>query len=645
MKKLFFLLAVSTLANMSIEAVPTAWSMRPKRPKKMEASKKKEVLVDGMAFEPLPISLHYEHPAPGLIPTEELMNVPIEFMRTSDGGFARARDEELIVTLCLNELNQLPSTTPLYASALKAISETVGRYAYERGYIGYFFTADLDQLMKNKKGSHKAESFCPSGVSIEITNSFCGKVRTLASDPALNGPIVDGDRYAYIRHESPIKPSDGKFTKKSILRQDKLDDYAIYLNRYPDRKVDIHIHPLDDPSMMSVDYMITRNRAWHVYLGASNTGTRATGKWIESAGFIHTQAIATDATFRLDYSTADLGKFHSVKSSYDFSFFRLYRTRCKLDVAYNFFSSTQLGYANSDFRGRQYAVGANWTTNLHQNGRLFVDGFLEAKYRMIEVNNLVTNVNSHYVRFITPRLGCFVEKSTSSGHFHVDAGLNTNINGFLVGARAGMQNLGRPQVDTSWVYFDWGAEANIFLDALKEESNPPLAHELRFRTKGQWAFNFRLIPQLEGVLGGFYSVRGYPESFIAGDSAAAATIEYLYHFPRNFKPNPNPRVRIFHRPFKAAPRFVGDRPDWDLIFRTFLDVGKSHVNKKLGELDATLIGTGVGGELVVLDHLFIRADLGIAVRKAINANSTSSVNAEQIMPGHARLHISATLMY
>lgn len=629
----------------SASAAPISWSMRPKRPKKIEAPVKKEVLVDGMAFEPLPISLHYEHEAPGLISIEDLMKVPIELMKTSDGGYARARDEEVIVTMSLDELNQLPNTTPIYASALKAISETIGRYAYERGYIGYFFTADLDQLMKNQKGSHKADSFCPSGVSIEITNSFCGKVRTLASGPAFNRPIVDGDRYAYIRDESPVKASEGQFTKKSILRQDKLDSYALYLNRYPDRKVDIHIYPLDDPSMMSVDYIITRKRPWHVYVGASNTGTRATGKWIESAGFIHTQAIATDATFRIDYSTADLGKFHSVKSSYDFSFFRLHRTRCKIDVAYNFFSSTQLGYPNSDFRGRQYAIGANWTTNLRQNERLFIDGSLGAKYRMIEVNNLVTSVNSHYVRFVTPRLGCSLEKSTLAGRFHADMGLNTNINGFLVGARGGIQSLGRSQVDTSWVYLDWGAELNLFLDALRDDPSPPLAHELRFRTKGQWAFNFRLIPQLEGVLGGFQSVRGYPESFIAGDSVAAATLEYLYHFPRNFKPNPHPRVRVFHRPFKAAPRFVGDRPDWDLIFRSFLDVGKSHANKKLSELDATLIGTGAGLELVILDYLFIRADLGIAARKAINANSTSGLEAEQVMPGHARLHVSATLMY
>jgi hemolysin activation/secretion protein len=625
----------------SFAEAPFAWTKRPRRPK-MERHFSASSPIDGEVFHPLPITLKYEHDAPGLIPIKKLMQVPIELMRTAEGGYAHARDDQPVVSLTLDELNQHVSSTPLYASALKAISEALGQYAYKSGYIGYFFTISLEdaQNVHSKTRGSKEQV-----LTIEISTAFCGDVRTVVKDKKYDRPIVNGYRYNYIRNKSPVYAAHGEYKTTSILRKDHLDEYAIYLNRYPDRQVDVHIHPLDDPGMMSVDYMITPKRPWHIYLGAANTGTHTTGKWIESVGFIHTQAIATDATFRLDYSTADFGRFHSVRTYYDFNFFGLRRTRCRPHISYNYFSSSQLGYETSDFRGRQYLFGVLWDVNVHQRGRLFIDGVLDVRYRLISVNNIATGIDSRNVRFLTPRLGMAIEKSAYGSHFKADLGLNFAINGFAVGSRAGVQSLGRPQVDDSWWYFDGGFDYRLFLDAIKQKSKSPMAHEIHMRGMSQLAFGYRLIPQLQGVLGGMQTVRGYPEGMISGDSVLALTFEYLYHFPRKFKPNPNPRVKIFRRKFKAAPRFEGDRPDWDLAFKTFLDVGGSHSNRKLGEYDSQLVGAGVGGEVSFLDKLSLRMDLGVALRKAINANSVTGQPVDAVRPGHTRLHMSATFMY
>lgn len=634
-------MALSLCIDASFAEAPFAWATRPRR-HKAQKSQSASSPIDGEVFHPLPITLKYEHDAPGLIPIDKLMQVPIEFMRTAEGGYAHARDDQPIVSLTLDELNHHTGSTPLYASALKAISEALGQYAYKEGYIGYFFTISSEDA---KAVHSKTRGSSDNGLVIEISTAFCGDVRTVVNDKKYDKPIVNGYRYNYIRHKSPVYASHGEYKTASILRKDHLDEYAIYLNRYPDRQVDVHIHPLDDPGMMSVDYMITPKRPWHIYLGAANTGTKTTGQWIESAGFIHTQAIATDATFRLDYSTADFGRFHSVRTYYDFNFFGLRRTRCRPHLSYNYFSSSQLGYETSDFRGRQYLFGVLWDVNLHQRGRLFVDGIFDVRYRMISVNNIATGIDTRNVRFLTPRLGASIEKSAYGSHFKADLGVNFVINGFAVGSRAGVQNLGRPQVDVSWWYFDGGFDYRLFLDTLKQKSKSPMAHEIHLRGMAQLAFGYRLIPQLQGVLGGMYTVRGYPEGMISGDSVLALTFEYLYHFPRKFKPNPNPRVKIFRRKFKAAPRFEGDRPDWDLIFKTFLDVGGSHSNRKLSEYDSQLVGAGVGGEVTFLDKLSLKMDLGVALRKAINANSITGQAVDAVRPGHTRLHISATFMY
>jgi len=144
--------------------------------------------------------------------------------------------------------------------------------------------------------------------------------------------------------------------------------------------------------------------------------------------------------------------------------------------------------------------------------------------------------------------------------------------------------------------------------------------------RGQWSAGNRLVPQFEQVIGGLYSVRGYDQSVLAGDSVLVLNAEYRFHLPRALGIQPVP-AELFGEPFRFVPQAVFGRPDWDLILRAFFDVGRTFVSDKLPfEVEQTLLGTGVGIELQLKQNLDFRVDWGVALRDvpSRNVNAGSS---------------------
>ncbi len=158
--------------------------------------------------------------------------------------------------------------------------------------------------------------------------------------------------------------------------------------------------------------------------------------------------------------------------------------------------------------------------------------------------------------------------------------------------------------------------------------------KLCLKAAGRRRFGDRVIPQSEYVIGGFHTVRGYPENIAAGDSAIVGTAEYRFHVPRVFRPQPIPG-RLFNSPFRYAPQQAYGNADWDLILRAFIDAGYViNVDRQSFEHNDTLIGTGVGMELVLWQNSSFRVDYGIPL------HDTPDVKA-----GSGRFHFSFEFAY
>jgi hemolysin activation/secretion protein len=147
----------------------------------------------------------------------------------------------------------------------------------------------------------------------------------------------------------------------------------------------------------------------------------------------------------------------------------------------------------------------------------------------------------------------------------------------------------------------------------------------------------RLIPQEEEVVGGLFTVRGYPESVVAADSVFIASAEYRFHYPRS---RPHMEIekqrKLFGKPFRWVPEAPYGKADWDLILKAFFDVGTTIQTDRLGfEQDDTLIGTGVGVEIQFKQNLTLRLDWGFVLSEIEN----------EVDVGDNRVHVVFTVLY
>ena len=204
--------------------------------------------------------------------------------------------------------------------------------------------------------------------------------------------------------------------------------------------------------------------------------------------------------------------------------------------------------------------------------------------------------------------------------------------------------LGRTDPSRNPLVLQFEAAQSAYLETLLDpegfaSGKSTLANEIYVKAiHGQYAFNYRLFPQAEDVAGGFYSVRGYPESIVAGDSVAVATAEYRFHFPRILpvQSDPSKTPFLWDKSFRFAPSQTYGHPDWDLIARAFVDVGEVINNdRQTFEFNSTLVGTGVGIELQYKQHFNFRVDWGVALTDVPG----------MVEVGENRFHISATILY
>jgi hemolysin activation/secretion protein len=220
-------------------------------------------------------------------------------------------------------------------------------------------------------------------------------------------------------------------------------------------------------------------------------------------------------------------------------------------------------------------------------------------------------------------------------------------------------------VNRNYTILQANASESFFIEPLfagweerDRQNRPTAANEMYFSMKGQYTTDDkRLIPELEETAGGLYSVRGYPESAVAGDSVVYGTAEYRLHVPRLLgiaAPNsllgrqiPSPPLMGGGGGFNYQPRAANTPGDWDLILKGFIDAGYVHYNQinleQAGTFDAGLVGAGAGLEMRLRDNVTILADYGWALTPIHEADG--SKNALDVTPGSGRFNFVFTLLY
>jgi len=243
--------------------------------------------------------------------------------------------------------------------------------------------------------------------------------------------------------------------------------------------------------------------------------------------------------------------------------------------------------------------------------------------------------------FLIGTVGVRIDERVPTRSIYGEAAIDFTLDG---GDPSEIPGLGRLRAQDSWTVVRWNAGASFFLEPLfwpdawqdKDSPGSSLAHEIAVRVNGQSSFGDRLIPQQQSVVGGLYTVRGYPQSAVAGDSAVIGSAEYRVHVPQLLGTSTEVGT-LFGEPFRYRP----DRPygmaDWDLILAAFVDYGQTSVEDADSfEFDEQLIGAGLGIGLEYKRNVRLRVDWGMAL---------SDLDDGSVQSGDSEVHVVATLAF
>ncbi|MEM7227397.1 MAG: ShlB/FhaC/HecB family hemolysin secretion/activation protein [Planctomycetota bacterium] len=583
---------------------------------------------------------HPDHPDLSL-----LHAMPIGLGLVEDGYVAPRQGVDIEWTT-LGQLTIPSADTSYYASAVQWIIESILGWYIENDFMAVRVDPDFDDI------SPRGEDIRAPGrtaLGLVISTGIVSELRTLGSGERVSdkGPILPEDRInnaVHERHrlESPIQPYDpnSDLPRSDLLRRDSLNDFIYFRSRHPGRRMDVSLSPGSEPDTAALDYLITENRPLTIFGQLSNTGTPSTDYLRQRFGFFHTQFTENDDILSLDYTTANFDDVHALLGSYDAPLSEDRRLRYRVYGSWAEYDASEVGFFNDTFSGESWGVGGELVGNVYQDDNFFLDLLGGVRYSDIEVENPFVGTGEE--SFLIPYVGARLEQV--SEWYDTRASVIFEFQ-YTDPDEVELAQLGRTSPDSEWTVMRWNASHSVYLEPLLNRANwedpstpesSTLAHEIRASFRGQYAFDNRLIPQEEAVAGGLYSVRGYPQSVVAGDTALIGSLEYRYHVPRGFGIEPEP-TQFFGQPFRRAPQYVFGMPDWDLVFKGFIDIGRVYQSDRLSfESHETLIGAGVGFDLLLRRNVNLRVDWGFVLKEI----ETADVNE-----GSDRLHFVLTILY
>lgn len=590
--------------------------------------------------------IEFERPSVDHPSVEDLAAIPVTVGVLSDGGYTYPREGLPVKQIRIGDFFT-DNGQVFYGGGIKAVTQALSSELTERRMlVGVSVAPDAGDIDWNtgndKRGTRKEFKIRVFTATVGGTDML---VQTPGTDP---DERLNPQRLERIRMGSPLNVG-------NLVRRDLLDDYMLKLNRHPGRRINAALVPSSDkPGEVTLQYQIVESKPWSVYLQVANIGTEKTGEWRERLGFFHNQLTDNDDSLRVDYMTSGFTESsNALTASYDRPIFDP-GIRLRIYGSWSQFTSDDIGVAGQSFEGENWNLGAELSATLFQSGPAFLDLVGGVRYDSVKVENTLL-ASEGEEKFLFPYAGLRFERSTDtmSTSASVIGEFNT-----LDPDEAELVKLGRFGPDTDYTILKYDFSHSMYLEPLflpkafkdKDEfvKGTTLAHELYMAVHGQSTFGSRVIPTYQSVAGGFYSVRGYPESVAAGDEAIVGTLEYRFHLPRTLLTTDKDgrvaymdpsKTQLFGSPFRLGPTRPFDTTDWDLIFKGFLDVGRTRYNDRFGlfEQNNTLIGAGVGVEVQLLSNFNLRMDLGFALH---DVDGTERVDS-----GDTRLHISATLLY
>jgi hemolysin activation/secretion protein len=566
-------------------------------------------------------------------------------------------------------LDETPAKPRLFrGDAIEKLGQAVVSLINKAGVYAVYVIPDPAQIDRGKKQYDQRGG--KTDLSLLIYVSRFLETRSLRQKPGAGTvapPVIDDPRDKRLLAKSPVGGRSGS----SLLVQPALQNYLERVNRFPGRDVETEITPAGGQQNLILDFVVHEDKPLSIYAETQNSGTDSTGDWRTRLGLEEKQFLRLDDVLRAEYVGAHLSNYYAGLLSYEFAPIFPDYLKFKGYGAFAKFSSADIGYSLQDFESSTWIAGGQFTWT-----PVYIKGFpldlsMGFQWMHVEVDHHTSDRDGR-TDFALPYVGISTDRQTAKFTLNVNAQVEFNWFRLAGTPAADLSTLGRADADRHFTLATWHFTGSVFLEPLifgKEWEEQKVwwkstrAHELAVSFHGQAALNkSRLPPELEMTVGGFDTVRGYPEALTTGDSVMVASAEYRFHVPREFfkfggggrgdaretqipdapilPPKPG---SILDPRFNSRATSLSSQPDWDVILRGFFDFGETF-NYKIDpetERNRTLASVGGGVEFQFYKPLLVilRMDVGcplITERDAL---------AENVDHGGVRFHFSGSIAW
>ena len=416
--------------------------------------------------------------------------------------------------------------------------------------------------------------------------------------------IVEG-KGLQIKERERLEQRINQFVDEQALKDEPvrtgLVEYISDIADHPSRVSRVVLSAGKEPGTVRAVVQAKRNEKPNFSLSTSNSGSEATGKWLFNFAARTDQLSGRDDQVNLGYTISNTGERHSLNGAYYIPLVNPEFTILGIGVGYSSYDASTFAVTTVDFEGD------NLYLDLSLSGKpnLFLGDNLSSK---VEFGLRMENVsafnslfgNSADVTMLTPRVGFSLD---SKGTYRVGktmASLFGNMSSIDEGER---EALGGFEATDRYARLQLSHTETFFLGKWIEDTFNKAPGEyfsrqlLSIRAQLDFALSGkRHLPHHQFIAGGTGSVRGYPESPVAGDSGQLLSVEYqipFYYFSDSY-----------------------GQADLPWTVGAFIDWARVGVNDPLFfESDHNLLGIGVGVQILLPRGLYARFDLAKPLRE------------------------------
>ena len=420
----------------------------------------------------------------------------------------------------------------------------------------------------------------------------------------LDEVVVEG-KGLQTRERERLEDRINRFVEEEKLKGEPiragLVEYISDMTNHPSRISRVVLSAGSEAGKVRAVVQAKRNEKPNFSISTSNSGSESTGKWLFNFAARTDQLSGRDDQVAVGYTISNTGERHSLTGAYYIPLVNPEFTTLGIGVGYSSYDASTFAVTTVDFEGDNLYLDLSLSgkPNLYLGENLSPN--MEFGLRMENVsafNSLFGN--SADATMITPRVSFSLESKGTYRVGNTRASLFGNMSSIDEDDR---EALGGYDATDRYARLQLSHQETFFLgkwieDTFNKAPSDYFSRQL-LSIRAQLDFGLsgkRHLPHHQFIAGGTGSVRGYPESPVAGDSGQLLSVEYQIPF------------------YYFADSYGQDDLPWTV--GAFIDWARVGVNDPLFfESDQSLLGIGVGVQILLPRGLYARFDLAKPLRE------------------------------